>query len=59
MKIHKILNIETGLTENWSVEAMLYEINRDRSDSWTNYDEDDYIEGWNEWVDGEFYKLVD
>lgn len=58
MKIHKILNIETGLTENWSVEAMLDEINRDRSDGWTDYDENDYIEGWNEWVDGEFYKLV-
>lgn len=50
----KIKDIETGEIQEWSIDAMLDEINRDRSSGWTNYDEKDYLEGWDEWVEGEF-----
>ena len=44
--------------EEWTLEDILEEINRDRSNEWTPYDETDWKEGWNEWVEGEFYSLV-
>tara|TARA_R100001463_G_scaffold41440_1_gene87396 strand:+ start:277 stop:483 length:207 start_codon:yes stop_codon:yes gene_type:complete len=44
--------------EEWTLQEVLDEINRDRSDEWTNYDKTDWKEGWNEWVEGEFYSLV-
>ena len=50
-----IQDIETGNGGEWSKSAMLEAINRDRSDSWTPYDESDYLEGWDAWVEGEFY----
>lgn len=47
--------IETGEIQQWPLEAVLEEINRDRSSGWTDYDESDWQEGWDEWVEGEFY----
>ena len=43
----------------WTLEEVLAEINRDRSSEWVPYDETDWLEGWNEFVEGEFYTLVD
>lgn len=51
----KIRNLENNQITDWTIEEMLIEINRDRSESWTNYNESDYLEGWDEWVEGEFY----
>lgn len=45
--------------EEWTLEQIIEEINRDRSEHWTDYDETDWEEGWNEWVEGEFYSLKD
>ena len=45
--------------EEWTLEEILEEINRDRSDAWTDYDENDWREGWNHWVEGEFYSLIE
>ena len=45
--------------ERWTLEQILNEINRDRSNDWTNYNENDWREGWNEWVEGEFMTLLD
>ena len=56
--VFKIQVIETGEIQEWSLDAILDEINRDRSGSWTDYDETDWLEGWLEWVDGEFYELL-
>lgn len=49
---------EVERVEEWTLEEVLYEINRDRSAAWTNYNETDWEEGWKEWVEGEFYSLV-
>lgn len=45
--------------QEWTLEEILDEINRDRSGEWTNYDESDWREGWNEWVEGQFYSLIE
>ena len=58
MDQYKIKCLETGELFFWDTEDMLAEINRDRSGGWTDYDETDVIEGWLEWVEGEFYTLV-
>lgn len=48
---------ENERIEEWTLEEVLNEINRDRSEEWTDYHETDWKEGWNEWVEGEFYSL--
>lgn len=47
--------LETGEIKQWSIHRVLEEINRDRSSRWTDYDESDWQDGWDEWVEGEFY----
>ena len=47
--------LETGEVQQWPIDTILEEINRDRSSKWTNYDESDWQDGWDEWVEGEFY----
>ena len=61
MKVEYILmyNIEENVMSKWTLEEVLAEINRDRSDSWIDYNEKDWREGWDEWCEGEFYKLLD
>jgi hypothetical protein len=54
----KVKCLKTGEITEWSMQAILNEINRDRSSNWTDYNETDWEEGWNEWVEGEFYSLV-
>lgn len=55
----KVYNVELGREENWTIAEVLNEINRDHSDEWVAYTEDDWREGWNEWVEGEVFKLVE
>lgn len=55
----KVLNLETRAVENWSIEEVLKEINRDRSEMWQDYDSSDWREGWLEFVEGDFYSLVE
>lgn len=40
-------------SQEWTLEQILEEINRDRSEEWTDYDESDWQEGWKEWVEGD------
>jgi hypothetical protein len=47
-----------GKSELWPMSQILEEINRDRSDEWTDYNETDWKEGWAEFVQGEFYTLT-
>lgn len=57
-EVFPVKDLESGEISFWSVEGLLDEINRDRSGEWTDYDTTDWREGWNEWVEGEFYSLV-
>lgn len=43
----------------WKIDDILEEINRDHSDEWTDYDRSDWLEGWNEWAEGDAYSLLD
>ena len=59
-KLYKILYIEENEIHEWTLEEILEQINRDRSEHWTDYDESDWKEGWNEWVADEgYYKLIE
>ncbi len=51
-----VQDTQTGKKFVWGLRRVLKEINRDRSEDWTNYDETDWTEGWSHWVDG--YKIV-
>jgi hypothetical protein len=53
---HKIINTETKEVFNWTIEQILEEINRDRSEEWTPYDKSDWIEGLEEWTEYELYR---
>ena len=57
-ELYTIKVIETNEIQKWSLGDILDEINRDRSGSWTDYDESDWLEGWNHWIEGEFYSLI-
>ena len=60
MKTYKILYNEEREVHEWTLEEILDCINRDRSNEWTDYDESDWQEGWNEWVKHEgYYTLVE
>ena len=59
-KIYKILYVEENEIHEWTIEEILDVINCDHSDKWTDYDESDWKEGWNEWVAHEgYYKLIE
>tara|TARA_R110002020_G_scaffold81584_1_gene202494 strand:+ start:1035 stop:1268 length:234 start_codon:yes stop_codon:yes gene_type:complete len=49
--------------EFWSIDKILEEINRDHSNEYIPYDEDDWMEGWYEWVErgdeDDYYQLLD
>tara|TARA_R100000951_G_scaffold114120_1_gene117696 strand:- start:10755 stop:10943 length:189 start_codon:yes stop_codon:yes gene_type:complete len=59
MKTYKILYIEENEIHEWSLQEIIEYINADRSNEWTDYNESDWKEGWDEWVKGEgYYKLI-
>lgn len=59
-KRFQILNIESKQIEHWTIEQILNEINRDRSEEWTKYDQNDWQEGWRVWIENEgFFKIID
>ena len=53
-----VKDLETGKTFQWSIADMLVEINRDRSEGWLDYNETDWEEGWFEWVEGDYLKML-
>lgn len=60
MKTYKIIYAEEQEVHEWTLEDILDHINEGRSNEWTDYDESDWLEGWNEWVAHEgYYTLVD
>jgi hypothetical protein len=44
-KLYKIRDVEDGSVYTMTLLMILEELNRDRSDEWTNYDETDWREG--------------
>lgn len=50
-----IKDLESGEIRYWTIEEILDEINRDRSETWTDYNESDWEEGWDAWIEGDFY----
>jgi len=50
-KKYAILNTETGRVNRWPLSKILENINRDRSDEWTDYDETDWQEGLEEFTE--------
>jgi hypothetical protein len=53
--IYTIKDTETNKTFQWTLTEVLAEINRDRSGDWQDYDQTDWREGWNFWVEEEGY----
>jgi hypothetical protein len=49
-KTYIIRDIEYNTTFQMSLEEILQEINRDRSENWQDYDETDWREGLTEWT---------
>lgn len=57
--MYKVKCLHTNKIEDWSIEQILDEINRDHSTEYTHHTEDDWEEGWKEWVEGYgYYELV-
>lgn len=52
-------DVKTDERFEWDMEDILSEINRDRSDKWTDYNELDWKEGWYEWCEGDIYSIVE
>tara|TARA_R100000951_G_scaffold100256_2_gene91009 strand:+ start:2492 stop:2683 length:192 start_codon:yes stop_codon:yes gene_type:complete len=59
MRKFKIRDIGTGNILYWSIADMVGEINRDRADGWSDYEEADWEEGWFAWVDGVCLELLE
>lgn len=54
MKKYKIIDNEEDCISHWTATEVLAEINRERSDEWTAYDEsDDLVEAFKHWVEPE------
>jgi hypothetical protein len=54
----KLLNIETGETETWTVPQVLDYINEDRNPEWIDYTSEDWLQGWNAFCEGLDYQLL-
>ena len=58
IRTYNVKDINTGRVLEWTLSDILREINSDRTDEWENYNETDWREGWNEWVEGDIYRLI-
>jgi hypothetical protein len=58
MVTYLIEDRDSGERAEWTQAEVLAEINRDRSDDWQSYTGEDILEGWHEWVEGEFYSMI-
>ena len=55
-EIYVLINTTNGSTSHWTLPEILQEINRDRSEEWTDYDCSDWREGLEQFTE---YRLVD
>ena len=57
-EIIKVKCKETGKIMFWTLSDILNEINRDRSSQWTDYNKNDWLDGWNDWIEEDnFYTI--
>jgi hypothetical protein len=57
-KVIKVKSKETGKIMLWTLSDILNEINRDRSNHWTDYNKNDWLDGWNDWIEEDnFYTI--
>jgi len=54
----KILDLGSNELQDWSAQDIVDYINSDRNSEWLDYTNDEWLEAWYEWADGEFYKLI-
>jgi hypothetical protein len=54
---YTIRDKQTGETFTWNLSQVLEEINRDHSDDWEDYNEEDWAEGWKTWCEGDVYTM--
>jgi len=54
----QVKDLETREVYRWTIDQVLQEINRDRSENWINYDKSDWREGWDEWVEGDCLTML-
>ena len=54
-----VKDIKYGTLHEWTMDDMLYHINRDRSEDWLDYNETDWEEGWEAFCEGDVYTLVE
>lgn len=52
-KLYKLKNVETGEEVEWTLDAILENINRDRSEGWEDYNENDWEEGLHDFTEWE------
>ena len=57
MSKYKVKCLETGTIYCFTVDDILDEINRDRSENFTPYTVEDWREGWSEWCEGDIYEM--
>ncbi len=55
-KKYFLRNKETAKVVCWSISEILEEVNRDRSDTWSDYNEADWKDGLTNWTE---YEIVD
>ena len=63
MKMFKVASLINEYPPKWEVQTwdmkqVLEEINRDHSDEFTDYDENDWKEGWEEWVWPQYHIML-
>tara|TARA_R100000005_G_C4795322_1_gene89926 strand:- start:233 stop:418 length:186 start_codon:yes stop_codon:yes gene_type:complete len=54
-ELYILINTTNGSTSHWTLPEILQEINRDRSEEWTNYDCSDWREGLEQFTE---YRLL-
>lgn len=59
VNMREILNVETGEILKMSTSDTLKEINRDRSNEWTDYNETDFKEGLEHFTEFTYLKEID
>jgi len=57
-KQYKVKDLNTNKVSDWKLSDILSEINRDNSESWEDYNETDWREGWYEWAEGDCFTLI-
>lgn len=56
---HDNVTLPPPIRKRMTLSQLLEYINQDRSDEWTDYTEEDWMEGWLEWCEGDCWTITD